>query len=150
MTVNNFLNLAKLNFYNDSKFHRVIPDFMIQGGDPNSKDDDWSNDGTGGPGYAFQDDNNNGVRHERYETATPGASVEHDRVREEVCGGGNAHLAAQQTRGQTDWSHDEIGTPAAPPRVVQEKREHAEERPEQRVTIGKPTCRKEVSVVHRE
>ena len=58
ITVNNFLNLAKAGFYNDTKFHRVIKDFMIQGGDPLSKDDDWSNDGTGGPGYQFQDEFN--------------------------------------------------------------------------------------------
>ena len=57
-TVNNFLNLAKLGFYDGSKFHRVIKNFMIQGGDPNSKDDDWSNDGTGGPGYKFKDEFN--------------------------------------------------------------------------------------------
>lgn len=57
-TVNNFLNLAKLGFYNETKFHRVIKDFMIQGGDPNSKDDDWSNDGMGGPGYRFKDEFN--------------------------------------------------------------------------------------------
>lgn len=44
----NFLTLAKSGFYNGTKFHRVIPGFMIQGGDPNSKDDDRSNDGTGG------------------------------------------------------------------------------------------------------
>jgi len=58
VTVNNFLNLAKSGFYNGTKFHRVIKDFMIQGGDPNSKDDDWSNDGRGGPGYQFQDEFN--------------------------------------------------------------------------------------------
>ena len=59
ITVNNFLNLAKKGFYDNTKFHRVIKDFMIQGGDPNSKDDDWSNDGMGGPGYKFQDEFNN-------------------------------------------------------------------------------------------
>ena len=58
ITVNNFLNLAKEGFYNGTKFHRVMKDFMIQGGDPNSKDDDWSNDGRGGPGYQFQDEFN--------------------------------------------------------------------------------------------
>src|SRR3989338_8196229 len=57
-TVNNFLNLAQSGFYNGTKFHRVIKDFMIQGGDPLSKDDDWSNDGRGGPGYQFQDEIN--------------------------------------------------------------------------------------------
>jgi cyclophilin family peptidyl-prolyl cis-trans isomerase len=58
LTVNNFLNLAKSNFYDKTKFHRVIKDFMIQGGDPNSKSDDKNNYGTGGPGYAFKDEIN--------------------------------------------------------------------------------------------
>lgn len=56
-TAANFLKLAKEGFYNGVKFHRVIPGFMIQGGDPLSKDDSkaalW---GTGGPGYAFADE----------------------------------------------------------------------------------------------
>jgi cyclophilin family peptidyl-prolyl cis-trans isomerase len=58
VTVNNFMKLSSQKFYNSTKFHRVIKDFMIQGGDPNSKDDDWSNDGTGGPGYKFKDEIN--------------------------------------------------------------------------------------------
>ncbi|MGE5425945.1 MAG: peptidylprolyl isomerase [Bacillota bacterium] len=58
VTVNNFMHLAQAGFFNGTKFHRVIKDFMIQGGDPNSKDDDWSNDGFGGPGYQFQDEFN--------------------------------------------------------------------------------------------
>jgi cyclophilin family peptidyl-prolyl cis-trans isomerase len=57
-TVANFIKLAQAEFYNGVKFHRVIKDFMIQGGDPNSKDDDWSNDGRGGPGYTFADEIN--------------------------------------------------------------------------------------------
>ncbi|MFT5179851.1 MAG: cyclophilin family peptidyl-prolyl cis-trans isomerase [Candidatus Paceibacteria bacterium] len=56
-TVNNFVKLASEGFYNGTKFHRVIKDFMIQGGDPLSKDDSakarW---GTGGPGYQFADE----------------------------------------------------------------------------------------------
>jgi peptidyl-prolyl cis-trans isomerase B (cyclophilin B) len=52
--VKNFIDLAKKGFYDGTKFHRVIPGFMIQGGDPNSKDEDRSNDGTGGPGYSIK------------------------------------------------------------------------------------------------
>ncbi|MBT4722263.1 peptidylprolyl isomerase [Candidatus Falkowbacteria bacterium] len=58
LTVNNFMNLAKLGYYNETRFHRVIKDFMIQGGDPNSKDDDWTTHGIGGPGYKFNDEIN--------------------------------------------------------------------------------------------
>ncbi|QCR24732.1 peptidylprolyl isomerase [Pontibacter sp. SGAir0037] len=47
----NFLKLAKEGFYNGTTFHRVIDGFMIQGGDPNSKDGDPANDGSGSPGY---------------------------------------------------------------------------------------------------
>jgi peptidyl-prolyl cis-trans isomerase B (cyclophilin B) len=50
-TVENFLSLAQEGFYDGTIFHRVIPDFMIQGGDP-------SGDGTGGPGYEFDDEPN--------------------------------------------------------------------------------------------
>jgi cyclophilin family peptidyl-prolyl cis-trans isomerase len=53
-TVANFKKLARESFYNGTTFHRVIPNFMIQGGDPNSKDDDRGNDGTGGPGYTVE------------------------------------------------------------------------------------------------
>ena len=49
VTVNNFVFLARDSFYNDVIFHRVIPDFMIQGGDPDGT-------GMGGPGYKFQDE----------------------------------------------------------------------------------------------
>jgi peptidyl-prolyl cis-trans isomerase B (cyclophilin B) len=52
--VANFKKLAESGFYNGCTFHRVIPGFMIQGGDPNSKDADLSNDGMGGPGYTIK------------------------------------------------------------------------------------------------
>jgi cyclophilin family peptidyl-prolyl cis-trans isomerase len=50
-TVGNFVRLARDGFYDGLTFHRVIPDFMIQGGDP-------SGDGSGGPGYTFEDEPN--------------------------------------------------------------------------------------------
>jgi len=50
-TVANFISLVEKKKYDKTKFHRVIPNFMCQGGDPNSLDADPSNDGTGGPGY---------------------------------------------------------------------------------------------------
>ncbi len=52
--VDNFKKLAKEGFYDGTTFHRVIPGFMIQGGDPNSKSDDRSIHGTGGPGYTIK------------------------------------------------------------------------------------------------
>jgi peptidyl-prolyl cis-trans isomerase B (cyclophilin B) len=57
ITVANFVNLAANGFYNDLKFHRVIPNFMIQGGCPNGS-------GTGGPGYRFEDECSPKARHD--------------------------------------------------------------------------------------
>ena len=52
--VKNFKTLAKAGFYNGTLFHRVIPGFMVQGGDPNSKSADRDRHGTGGPGYSIK------------------------------------------------------------------------------------------------
>jgi peptidyl-prolyl cis-trans isomerase B (cyclophilin B) len=49
LTVANFVSLARDDFYNNTTFHRVIPDFMVQGGDPTGS-------GMGGPGYTFADE----------------------------------------------------------------------------------------------
>jgi peptidyl-prolyl cis-trans isomerase B (cyclophilin B) len=58
LTVANFVNLARRGFYDGLSFHRVIADFMIQGGCPEGS-------GRGGPGYKFEDEAGNGVGHER-------------------------------------------------------------------------------------
>jgi peptidyl-prolyl cis-trans isomerase B (cyclophilin B) len=57
VTVANFVNLANRGFYDGLSFHRVIPDFMIQGGCPNGT-------GTGGPGYRFEDECQPDLRHD--------------------------------------------------------------------------------------
>jgi len=57
LTVANFVNLSKHGYYDGLKFHRVIPDFMIQGGCPQGS-------GTGGPGYQFKDEFHSTLRHE--------------------------------------------------------------------------------------
>lgn len=58
VTVANFLNLAKRGYYDGLKFHRVIPDFMIQGGCPQGA-------GTGGPGYRFEDECTPELKHDK-------------------------------------------------------------------------------------
>jgi peptidyl-prolyl cis-trans isomerase B (cyclophilin B) len=52
--VQNFKDLANSDFYNGTIFHRVIPGFMVQGGDPNTKSDDRSSHGMGGPGHTIK------------------------------------------------------------------------------------------------
>ena len=56
VTVASFVNLAQKGFYNGLKFHRVIPNFMIQGGDPTGT-------GAGGPGYRFEDEIDPSLKH---------------------------------------------------------------------------------------
>ena len=58
LTAANFLNLAKSGYYDGIVFHRVIPDFMIQGGDPTGT-------GMGGPGYKFEDEFAPGLKHDK-------------------------------------------------------------------------------------
>ena len=58
LTVLNFVNLSKKGFYDGLTFHRVIPDFMIQGGCP-------TGNGTGGPGYKFKDEFSPDLKHDK-------------------------------------------------------------------------------------
>ena len=59
----NFLELARGGYYDGTTFHRVMDGFMIQGGDPNSKDEDTTNDGIGGPGFTLQAEFNPQLTH---------------------------------------------------------------------------------------
>ncbi len=61
----NFFKLAREGFFDGTTFHRVVPGFVIQGGDPNSKDADPNNDGLGGPGYTIPAEIRPGLKHER-------------------------------------------------------------------------------------
>ncbi|MEQ9263714.1 MAG: peptidylprolyl isomerase [Balneolaceae bacterium] len=61
----NFLKLANEGFYDSTTFHRVIEGFMIQGGDPNSKDEIPFNDGQGGPGYTIEAEFNPDLYHKK-------------------------------------------------------------------------------------
>jgi cyclophilin family peptidyl-prolyl cis-trans isomerase len=65
----NFLKLAETDYYDNTTFHRCIANFMIQGGDPNSKDDNPNNDGQGGPGYTIPAEINSKLKHARGEVA---------------------------------------------------------------------------------
>ena len=58
LTVASFINLARRGYYNGLNFHRVLPDFMVQGGCPQGT-------GTGGPGYTFEDEFSGGRKHDR-------------------------------------------------------------------------------------
>ena len=60
----NFKKLANSGFYDKTKFHRIIPGFMIQGGDINSRDNDGKNDGHGGPGWTVNAEFND-IPHKR-------------------------------------------------------------------------------------
>ena len=61
----NFKKLAADGFYDGTTFHRVIHGFMIQGGDPNSRDDNPDNDGQGGPGYTTPQEIQPGLLHKK-------------------------------------------------------------------------------------
>jgi len=65
ITAGNFKDLSESGFYDRTKIHRISPGFMIQGGDPNSKDDDPSDDGFGGPGYTIEDEFHPDLKNER-------------------------------------------------------------------------------------
>jgi peptidylprolyl isomerase len=66
ITTSNFIKLIEDGFYDNQKFHRIIPGFMIQGGDPQTKDDSLSHAwGTGGPGYAIEDEFVDGLSNTR-------------------------------------------------------------------------------------
>lgn len=91
VTVNNFVFLAREGYYDGVSFHRVIPDFVIQGGDPTGT-------GAGGPGYRFQDEfDNNPHRHERGSLSMANAGPGTNGSQFFVCHSPQPHLDGRHT-----------------------------------------------------
>jgi peptidyl-prolyl cis-trans isomerase B (cyclophilin B) len=90
-TVNNFVFLAREGFYDGVSFHRVIPNFMIQGGDPTGS-------GSGGPGYRFADEfDGNPNRHETGSLSMANAGPATNGSQFFICHGPQAHLDGKHT-----------------------------------------------------
>ncbi|MCL4300759.1 MAG: peptidylprolyl isomerase [Anaerolineae bacterium] len=91
-TVNNFVFLARDKFYDGLTFHRVIPNFMAQGGDPNG-------DGRGGPGYRFEDETRGNPRqkHETGSLSMANAGPNTNGSQFFICHGPQPHLDGKHT-----------------------------------------------------
>lgn len=102
----NFIKLANDKFYDGTTFHRVMDGFMIQGGDPNSKDDDVNNDGQGGPGFTipanFQDD----LKHIK---GTLAAARQPDHVNPEKSSSGSQFYIVEGEAGFLDGNYTVFG-----------------------------------------
>ncbi len=92
----NFLELAKGHFYDGTTFHRVMNGFMIQGGDPNSKDEDPANDGLGGPGFTIPAEFNRNLVHNKGALA---AARQPDNVNPEKASSGSQFYLVQGEQG---------------------------------------------------
>jgi peptidyl-prolyl cis-trans isomerase B (cyclophilin B) len=91
LTVNNFFFLAREGFYDGIAFHRIIPDFMVQGGDPTGS-------GMGGPGYRFADEfDNNPHKHERGSLSMANAGPGTNGSQFFICHGAQPHLDGRHT-----------------------------------------------------
>lgn len=95
----NFLQLASEDFYDGTTFHRIIDNFMIQGGDPNSKDADPSNDGSGGPGYTIEAEIMEELKHDY---GALGAARLGNNVNPEKRSSGSQFYIVEKADG-TDW-----------------------------------------------
>ena len=95
--VKNFIELARKDFYTKTTFHRIIPGFMIQGGDPNSKSTDKSRHGLGGPGYTLKAEFNN--KPHRRGTLSMARSADPDSAGSQffICVSAAPHLDGQYT-----------------------------------------------------
>ncbi|RDV15120.1 peptidylprolyl isomerase [Pontibacter diazotrophicus] len=92
----NFLKLAREGFYDGTTFHRVIDGFMIQGGDPNTKDSEPRNDGAGSPGYTVPAEINPAHKHVRGAVA---AARQDDRVNPSKASSGSQFYIVENQQG---------------------------------------------------
>lgn len=105
-TVNNFVFLAREQFYDGLTFHRVIPNFMAQGGDPNG-------DGRGGPGYRFEDETrgNSRQKHETGSLSMANAGPNTNGSQFFICHGPQPHLDGKHTVfGKVTQGQDVVNT----------------------------------------
>jgi peptidyl-prolyl cis-trans isomerase B (cyclophilin B) len=94
--VESFLNLVRLKFYDDTTFHRVDPEFLIQGGDPMSKQPDRSLHGTGGPGFSLPPEPNDRP-HRRGTVAMAKVPRNEDATRDISDSGSQFYIIVQDT-----------------------------------------------------
>lgn len=137
--VNNFIELARKGFYDNTIFHRVIPGFMIQGGDPNSKDPDKARHGLGGPGYTVKAEFNN--RPHKRGTLSMARSANPDSAGSQffICVADAAFLDRQYTVfGEVVSGMEAVDKIVSQPR---DKRDNPDERIEMKVRIVEPAAK---------
>ncbi|MFP4030705.1 MAG: peptidylprolyl isomerase [Desulfococcaceae bacterium] len=134
--VNNFLELARKDFYNGTTFHRVIPGFMVQGGDPLTREADRSRHGTGGPDYRLKAEFSHRPHNRR--TLSMARSAHPDSAGSQffICVADAPHLDGQYTVfGEVVEGMAVVDKIAAEPR---DRRDNPKERVEMRVEVIPP------------
>jgi peptidyl-prolyl cis-trans isomerase B (cyclophilin B) len=134
--VKSFIDLANDGFYNGTTFHRVVPGFVIQGGDPNTKSDDRSKHGTGGPGYTLEAEFSN-IPHKRGTLSMARAADPNSAGSQFfICVADAAFLDSQYTIfGEVSEGMDVVDEIVAQPR---DSRDNPTERVEMKVKIAAP------------
>ena len=134
--VNSFIELANSGFYDGTTFHRVVPGFVIQGGDPNTRSEDRSKHGTGGPGYNLEAEFSN-LPHKRG-TLSMARAAHPDSAGSQffICVADAAFLDGQYTVfGEVTEGMDVVDEIVAQPR---DSRDNPNERVEMKVKIVPP------------
>jgi peptidyl-prolyl cis-trans isomerase B (cyclophilin B) len=134
--VNSFIELASSGFFDGTTFHRVVPGFVIQGGDPNSKSEDRSQHGTGGPGYTLEAEFSN-IPHKRGTLSMARAADPNSAGSQFfICVADAAFLDGQYTVfGEVSEGMDVVDQIVAQPR---DSRDNPNERVEMKVKIVAP------------